>query len=378
MSFSPSFAPKCAFVLLSAVLVGCGGPDDGSRSHQAACAAYEARDLKKAAQLFEQTLTVAPGNVEAMVGLARARLDLGDLAAARKAVDRAAELAGNDADVRLLSAQIAWHAKDYAQACKAFAALADDAKLDAETRAQGWNGVGVVEMSRDNYDLARVAFLKAVRLDRRNAAAWYHLGLLYRDGFGYHEAALEQLSIYVRLDAVASPRVQKVQRTIIPELRGMISQTAAARPGAASRDSAASAAAITKAEAAWKKNSFKTARKLYQDALKADPLSYPAALGLAQAILKADGSAAGQRQALSAYCHACSLRAGAVSTFLTAGDLALRLGQPNAIEIFSRAVAANPTSLPALDGLIKALRKKGNNTAAKAYQGYRDLLAARK
>lgn len=378
MSFSPSFAPKCAFVLLSAVLVGCGGPDDGSRSHQAACAAYEARDLKKAAQLFEQTLTVAPGNVEAMVGLARARLDLGDLAAARKAVDRAAELAGDDADVRLLSAQIAWHAKDYAQASKAFAALADDAKLDAETRAQGWNGVGVVEMSRDNYDLARVAFLKAVRLDRRNAAAWYHLGLLYRDGFGYHEAALEQLSIYVRLDAVASPRVQKVQRTIIPELRGMISQTAAARPGAASRDSAASAAAITKAEAAWKKNSFKTARKLYQDALKADPLSYPAALGLAQAIQKTDGSAAGQRQALSAYCHACSLRAGAVSTFLTAGDLALRLGQPNAIEIFSRAVAANPTSLPALDGLIKALRKKGNNTAAKAYQGYRDLLAARK
>ena len=65
---------------------------------------------------------------------------------------------------------------------------------------------------------------------RRAAAAWYHLGLVYRDAFGYYEAALEQFEIFVRLEASASPRVQKVLRTIIPALKEQISREAANRP----------------------------------------------------------------------------------------------------------------------------------------------------
>ena len=276
----------------------------------------------------------------------------------------------------LLKSQIAWHAKDYAAALSGFVDIASDSSLEASVRAQGWAGLGVVEMTCDNHHLARVAFLRAIRLDRRNAAAWYHLGLLYRDGFGYLEAALEQFEIFVRLEEEASPRVQKVQRTIIPALKEQISRAAMERPGAAKRNSSVAATSIATAESALKKGNAKAAREAYQQALAADPLSYPAALGLAKAWEKTDATKAGQQKAFEAYKSACTLSPSAVSTFLAAGSLAAKLGLTlQAVEIYSRAVAANPASFEAVDGLIRALRKSGGKAkVAEAYQRYRDSL----
>lgn len=358
---------------------GCG-PDDGLQDLADGKAAFEANDLKKADRLLEKSVQVAATNVDTLVYLARVKLGLGELAAARDWIGKAAALAGGDTDVRKLSAQIAWHAKDYGVAVREFSSLAADEKLPAELRSEGWAGIGIVEMTCNNRDLARIAFLRAIRIDRRNAAAWYHLGLLYRDSYGYSEAALEQFNIYVRLDVQASPRVQKVQRSIIPELKEAIARAAADRPGASKRDSAASAAALSKAEDAFKKGNFKTARLRYQDALTADALSYPAAMGLAKAWLKTDATAKGQANALAAYKQACVLRPGSISTFLATGDLATRTGHHAlAVEIYSRAVAADPSSLEAIDGLIRALRRVGGKgVIAQAYQKYRDSLAGTK
>ena len=114
--------------------------------------------------------------------------------------------------------------------------------------------------------------------------------------------------------------------------------------------------------------------------MTADPLSYPAALGLARAWERTDKTKTGQTKALECYQTACALRPSAVSTLLTAGALALRLGYPSqAVDIYSRAVAASPTSLDALDGLIRALRKcGGKNAVAQAYQLYRESIAAKR
>ena len=364
-----------AVAALSCIL-GCGS-DDGSNDFEQGKEAYGFRDLRRAEKLFSRSLAAAPQDTDRLLYLARTELELGELAKAKELVDRAAENAGDASDVRLLGAQIAWHAKDYAAASSGFARIANDAKLEAPIRAQGWAGLGVVEMTCDNHHLARVAFLRSIRLDRRNAAAWYHLGLLYRDGFGYMEAALEQLEIFVRLEEQASPRVQKVQRTIIPALKEAISRAATERPGVARRNSSACASAIATAEAAQKKGSAKAARDAYQRALAADPLSYPAALGLARAWEKTDATKAGQTKAFENYKVACTLRPSAVTTFLTAGALAAKLGMTlQSVEIYSRAVAANPTSLEAIDGLIRALRKSGGKArVAEAYQQYRLSLA---
>ena len=182
------------------------------------------------------------------------------------------------------------------------------------------------------------------------------------------------------MKASASPRVQRVQRSDIPGLKEAITRAAADRPGVAKRDSSACAAEISKAEAALKKRTYKPACQHYEAALKADPISYPAALGLAQTQLKVDPGKGGQAKAFESYKLACALRPSAISTFLTAGSMAAKLGyHAQAVEIYSRAVAASPASREALDGLIRALRKVGNKASvAQAYQEYRDSLTAPK
>lgn len=378
MNFSHGSARKGAALVLLALLSGCG-ERDGVDEYERACAAYGVRDLAKAEKLLVRSLQYRADNVDALVTLARVRLDLGEIPGAQAALAKAAATAAGDTDVRLLGAQLDFHAKNYEKSSAAFTALADDATLGADVRSQAKAGLGVVQMACNEYDRARISFLMAIRLDRRNPAAWYHLGLLYRDGFGYSEAALEQFEIFVRLEEKADRRAQDVQRTVIPELKEAITRAAAERPGASKRDSAAAAAALEKAEAAWKKGHFKTAKLRYQDAYAADALSYPAALGLARAWEKTDASASGRKQTFEFYRAACALRPGAVSTYLTTGGLAMKLSRyATAVEIYSRAMAADPANLGAIDGLIRALRRVNKPKAAAAYQAYRDSLPVRR
>lgn len=387
MNFSRSSVadhlPVCALAAaLGIALAGCN-PKDGVREYADGLDAYEARSLEKAGKLFAKSVAYAPGNVDALVMLARVQCDLGAMSDAGDTIAKAVALAPDAPDVALLDAEIALYAGDIARAVSRFTAVAEDAKLDPSARALGWAGLGIVEMTRDRRDFARIAFLRAIRLDRRNASARYHLGLLYRgDEYGYLDAALEQFEIFVRLGETADPRAVHVQRVIIPGIKADIARRAAERPGAQRRDANASAAALARADAAWKKGSLKAARDEYAAAYKADVLSYPAALGLAKAWEKTDSTAAGRQKALDSYKAACALRPGAIATFLAAGELAAKIGQhATALELYSRAVAANPADISAIDGLIRALRKVGGKDNAKvadAYQSYRDSLSARK
>ncbi len=378
-NFSPSYALSCALVVFLAALAGCG-PKDGVSEFAEGQVAYAARSLEKAERLFEKSLEYAPASVDALVMLARVQADLGKISDAGATIAKAVELDGEANDVILLDAEIAFYAGDYARAAKRFGDVADDDKAGAEAQSLGWTGIGIVEMACERRDFSRIAFLRAIRLDRRNPSARYHLGLLYRgDTYGYLDAALEQFEIFVRLGKEADPRAQHAQRVIIPGIKEDMARRAASRPGADKRDANASASALIKADAAWKKGQYKTARDEYETAYKADVLSYPAALGLAKAWEKTDGSNTGRRRALDWYREACALRPTAIRTYLAAGELAVRLGQhATACELYSRAVAANPGDISAIDGLIRALRKTGHPKEAAAYQSYRETIPVRK
>lgn len=372
---------SCCFLFaLLVIICGCG-PKDGAREIRDGRDAYANGDYRKAEKCYLRAEKLNPANADAPLGLAQLKLRLGELAEAKKCIARAEKLAAGDSDVRLLGAQIAWHAKDYRRAVKLFDGIANDVALTPEIRSQGFAGRGIVEMACNEHDLARIAFLRAIRLDRRNASAWYHLGLLYRfEPFGYNEAALDQFEIFIRLEKNASPRVQKTQRVIIPALKDLIARATMDIPGASKRNSAASASALSRAEKAWKKGQYNTAMIAYREALAADPLAYPAALGLARSIVKAVDRKTEHPESLSLalghYRRACALRPSAVSTFLEAGRFAERLKQvATAREIYSRAVAANPASLDAIDGLIRSIRKTGTDAkVAQAYQAYREML----
>ena len=376
-SFSRSSALSAAALALA--VAGCG-PKDGVKEYEAGRAAYEARSCEKAERLFAKSLQYAPENVDALVMLASVQRDLGKMSEAAETVAKAEALSPGSADVVLLDAEIAFHLADYARSAKLFRDVAEDEEATPEARSLGWTGLGIVEMTSEHRDLARIAFLRAIRLDRRNPSARYHLGLLYRgDSFGYLDAALEQFEIFVRLGEKADPRAQHAQRVIIPGIKEDIARRAASRRGAEKRDSAASAAALARAAAAMKKGNYKTARSEYEAAYRADVLSYPAALGLAKAWEKTDTTNTGRQRTLDWYKEACSLKPGAISTFLAAGELAAKMGQhATAAELYSRAVAANPSDISAIDGLIRALRRTGSGKVADAYQSYRELVTVRK
>jgi len=362
--------------LVASAWVGCS-KKDGVKEFEDGWAAYEVRDLRKADKLFEKCLGHDAANVDALVASARVKLELGELAAAKDVLAKAAELAGSDDDVVLLGAQIAYHAKDYKTAAKAFGDFAADTKRDAKLRAEAYVGFAVVEMTCNEHDRARVALLKAQVLDRRSAPARYHLGLLYRT-MGYDEAALEQFEAYAMLEKEDAVHVQRVQRQIVPALKESIARKAAERPGVDKRDSAAASKNLQNAEAEWKKGNFKKAKAWYADALKADPLSYPAALGLAQAWEKTDATPTGKRNALACYQTACTLKPGAIKTLMTVARQATSLGNAAvASEAYSRAIAFDPKNVEVLDGLIRLLRRQGDSKTATLWQGYREQLGKR-
>ncbi len=391
MSFSRSFARDagCACAAL-ALLAGCG-VKSGDAARAAGEEAFARRDYARAVRDFTESLARSPENADAWFMLARAQLALGDIPAARTAVREAARcasgrtnvVASGETDVIELDGQIAFHAKDYAAARADYAALA--ASTNAAVRSRGYCGLAVVDMAEiagssatTSRESARVHLLDALRHDGGNAAARYHLGHLYRYSYGYKEAALDQFELYARLERNVDDRLKRVQRQTIPDLREEIARAAASRPGAATRDSAASAAALKRAEDAWRKGQYKTARLRYNDAYKADVLSHPAAFGLGKSWEKTDSSRAGLKEALGYYKIAAELRPGSRDTLMKVGDLAMKVSNGvTAAEAYSRAVAARPNDVSAIDGLIRALRKSGDAKSAAVYQKYRDGLPKR-
>lgn len=372
------------FALGALVLAAGCGPSDGRDEYAEAQKALEAKNFEKAEQLFAKSAELAPDNVDALVSLTLSRIGRGMIKEAKESAEKAASLAPDDIDVRELLAQVAWYAGEFEAARQLYLPLASDEKLPNEVRSQAFAALGVIDMAMCGTDMqhdwlrdrARTEFLRAIMVDRFNATARYQLALLYRDTYGYNEAALENFRAYLQLAKEADARMQRVQRDEMPSLTRIINEANAARPGAAGRDVAVCSKELKKAEAEWKKGAFTKARQYYSNANKADPLSYEAALGLAQAWGKFSD---GKENALKYYQEACKNRTSATKTLIKTGDLAMALRKyAIATEAYSRAVAANARDITAIDGLIRALRKANRMKAAEVYQKYRETIPVKK
>lgn len=378
-------------VSLLAGIAGCG-KDDGSASFKAGEEALSENQTDKAIRQLTASLEVAPDNVDALVLLTGAYLQFGRIPEARQAIARAQALAGGEVDVIELAAKASYFAESYDEAEKLYRSLTDE-KFEPIVRSRGLTGIGIIDMARIPAggamapvyrDRARTEFLRAIRLDGRNASARYHLAMLYRD-WGYNEIAYDNFDIFVRLDKLenksetGSKRATRVVSSIMPDLKDQSAQALQHVKGADRRDSAACADALKKAQDAWSKGTFKTAKLRYADAYAADVLSYEAAIGLARAWEKVDPSNVGLSEALKYYHAACKLRPSYKDTILKTANLAAKLGKhAMAAEAYSRAVAASPNDITAIDGLIRALKSAGQTKSADIYQKYRDTIPVRK
>lgn len=362
-------------LILGAILIGCA-PSDGSKEFDQATNAYELRDLQRAKRLFAKAAKLNAANADAQYMLAKVNLDIGNLEEASSAIKEARLVSPNAADFLALEAQIAYHLKDYSKAIEIYSSISEDTNLPRRVRSQAFVGLGIIYMTENERDKARVQFLSSLVLERRlNASAYYHLGLLYRDAYDYQEAAREQFDMFVRIQGAPADKVEKVQRNFLPAINDAIIRAAQEVPNASRRDSQAAAEQIKKAELARKKRQFKTALSAYTKACQLDPLSFPAALGVARMTVL-DNSRREQEKALVAYLAAVRLKPMSTSTLLEAAELAVKLKQTlTAEKLYSMAVAANPVKLDAIDGLIRENRKlPGKSKIAAQYQKYRNRL----
>lgn len=357
------------FVALAlAVLAGCG-PDDGAADYEKGEVAYAARDLQAAVLCYNAAAAKNPTNFMARIKSALANMDLGEIAAAKAAVESAIAIDPTSAEARLLDGNIAYLAKDYAGAKGAFADITAAKQLPREIRSKAMVSQAVLELTANMFERARVSLWRAVRLDRRNAAAWYHLGYLSRDTFRFEDAALEQFQMASRL--MTDPvRAKAVTHEIVPTIRESLRAKVAGKPGVSGRDPGAAAKLVTEGEALAKKDPKKAAAK-FAEAYGKDPLSYAAAWNFAKTKSLSAKSDADISRVLSAFQDAVDQRPNSQLTYRTAAKFALDRRRPIRAEKFlSQALAHDPEDKATLTLYVQSLRRLGKTAAAKLYESY--------
>ena len=303
------------------------------------------------------------------------KIAAGEVDAANQAATNALALMPDSAEARLVDGQVAYLKKDYKRAIADFGAVAGEKSLPAPVRAEALVSRAVVEIAQNDFSAARLNLFRALRLDRRNAAMWYHLGLLSRNTFHFNEAALEQFEMAARLSDPNDPRTKKLSREIIPAVRAAITEAAAAKPGAAGRNAGQAAELIAEAEKLRKKKMIKAAIKKYEAAFAADPFSYQAARETAYLLQMNDKSPAGVDKALKAYRAAIDQRPSFQENYYAAAQLAYANKLwATAVAILDRAIAHDPENLKTLDLYIAALLKAGKGKQSEAWKTYRQEL----
>ena len=359
---------KILVALALAVLAGCS-PDDGAADFAKGESAYAVRDLQAAALCFKAAADKNPTNFAARVKLALVNVDLGEIDAARAAAESAVAIDPESAEARLLEGNIAYLAKDYVRAKDAFAGVSSAKQLPNELRSKALVSQAVLELTATMFDRARVSLWRAVRLDRRNAAAWYHLGYLSRDTYRFEDAALEQFQMASRL--MTDPvRVKTVMQDIIPAIRESLRAKVAGKPGAAGRDPGAAAKLVSEGEGLARKEPKKSAAK-FAEAYSKDPLSYAAAWNFAKTKSTSVKSDEDINRVIGAFQDAIDQRPNSQLTYRTAAKFALDRRRPMRAEKFlSQALAHDPEDKTTLALYVQTLRRLGKTSEAKLFEAY--------
>lgn len=357
------------FVALVLVAVAGCAPDDGAADFARGEAAHIARDLPVAVRCYGAAAAKNPTNFTARIKLAIANVELGEIEEARSAIESAIAIDPSSAEARLLEGNIAYLAKDYPLAKDAFAAVFSSSHLPKEVRSDALVSQAILELTANRFDRARIALWRAVRLNRRNAAAWYHLGYLSRHTYRFEDAALEQFQMASRL-MKDSIRMKAVTQDIIPIVRESIRAKVAGKPGAAGRDPGAAARLVSEGESLEKKDPKKSAAK-FAEAYAKDPLSYAAAWNFAKSKAASAKTDADIASVLAAFQDAIDQRPNSQATYRTAARVALEKRRPIRAEKFlSQALAHDPEDKATLSLYIQALRRLGRNTDAKMFESY--------
>ena len=302
------------------------------------------------------------------------KLASGETDAADEAVRKALELMPDSAEAMLVDGQVACLKGDYARAAKSLNAVVSEKSLPAALRADALVARAVTEIKQGNFDAARLSLFRALHLNRRNVAVWYHLGLLSRNTYHFDEVAVEQFEMAARLSDPKDERTKKISQEI-RAARAALTEAAASNPNAGKRDASAAAKLLADAETLRKKRMIRQAIKKYEAAFAADPFSYRAARETAYLVSLNDKTQDGVDKALRAYRAAIDLKPAVQDNYYEAAQLAYANKRwTTAVSILDRAIAHDPENFKTLDLFIAALQKAGKGKQSEAWKAYRQEL----
>ena len=364
--------------VLALIASGCGR-DDGAKDFAAGCAAVEEQDWAAATVALARATKACPTNTAAWYYLALSNLRLANMPAADYAVKQAAALDPTSPEILVCDARVAYCLKDVERATHNWTLVAGDPSVPAQVRSQAYSDLGALAIAQNDPETARLHLFRGLRLNNRDPQVWYHLGKLYRDALHFDREALECFEFYAHLAPDSDEYSRRVKDVVIPELKASVASEMAEIAGSVSaRDSGKAASAIVEGNRLAAQNKLTLASKKFEEALKADPLSGPAALALAQTLEKLATTTQGSQKALTAWKAAARLSPNSKSAYVGAARLALKVGHwSEATALLSRALAKDPMDPQTLDMIVTAYRKCGHGPTADAYQAYRRSLAAK-
>ncbi len=343
------------------LLCGCGS-NSSQTLFKRGVEAFEKGDYSAAGESLSAASKEISDSAVLYYTLGLAHLHLGDMDQALAAFNKTLEIDAAHCEAVICLGQIAYHKNELVTAQECFKAAL---KLVGNGRKKAvlYTSMALVESGLKNDGLARLYLIQAVSCDRSYAPAFYNLGCLYRDKFGYKEEALECFKKYAQSSGQDEPHGAKAQKNI-ERLIQNIERQESGRQSGVKRDAVTASEHLGKGAVFHSQKRYREAIGAYDAALKADPLAFSAAYGKAMAYQKLNSP----REAFPAFKEAIAINPDHQDSYVRAVKLAMELKRySDAATLLDRAIARNAFYASYYDLMTRVLYEQNRYAEAKKY-----------
>lgn len=349
-------------LLILSLLGGCGSSSP-ERSLEKGMAEFEKKKYSASISQLTKAAEKIQDSDKLYYTLGLAHLHLGDMDKALVALNKTIDISPRHYEALICCGQIAYHKNELASAQKYYQ-LALKLAHTPRKRAVLFTSMALTETGLKNNGLARLYLIRALSSDRSYAPAYYNLGSLYRDKFGFKEESLKYFEQFLASADKKEIHYDKAQKNI-KRLRENIKRTASTKKD--KRDAPTAAKYLEKGVICQSQKQYREAIKAFDMALEADPQAFSAAYGRAVAWEKLNSS----RDAFKAFKEALEINPDHQDCYSRAVILALELKRySEAASILDRAIARNPHYASWYDLMTRLLHEQAKYTEARKYGEY--------
>ncbi len=353
----------CIIALLSLSLLGGCGSSSPESCLKKGLAEFEKKEYSAAISLLTKAADKIQDSSELYYALGLSHLHLGDTDKALDALNKTIDLSPAHYEALICCGQIAYHQNELDSAQKYYLLALKMAK-DSRKRAVLFTSMALTESGLKNKGLARLYLIRALSCDRSYAPAYYNLGSLYRDKFGFIEESLKCFEQFIEVADKSELHYEKAEKNI-KRLQENIKRIASRKN--VNRDAPTAAKHLETGVIYQAQKKYREAIKAFDAALSADPQAFSAAYGRAVAWEKLNSS----RDAFKAFKKALEINPAHQDCYSHAAILALKLKRySEATAILDRAIARNPYYASWYDLMTRVLHEQTKYVEARKYGEY--------